>query len=93
MKVLVLGGTGVMGESLNKFLSDKGVDVFVTSRSYRSNIKNIRYIQGNAQDLVFLKSILNQHWDAIVDFMVYSSDNFKNRIDLLLKSTSQYLDY
>lgn len=33
MRVLVLGGTGAMGESLAKMLGERGDEVYVTSRS------------------------------------------------------------
>jgi nucleoside-diphosphate-sugar epimerase len=91
MKVLALGGTGAMGMHLVQLLAKNGIETVVTSRKYRSSERNVRYIQGNAHDIEFLKSVLNQHWDAIVDFMVYTTPSFSERIDLLLDATSQYV--
>lgn len=39
---------------------------------------------------VFLKSILNIKYDAIIDFMVYSTEEFRCRYKLLLEATKQY---
>ncbi len=91
MKVLVLGGTGAMGVHLVQMLSNNGIETFVTSRKVQSSGENIHYIQGNAHDIEFLLAVLQEQWDAIVDFMVYSTSEFKDRIDVLLNATSQYI--
>lgn len=91
MKVLVLGGTGAMGEHLVELLSKGGYETFVTTRSKRTSVERIHYIQGNAHNTEFLAMILQEHWDAIVDFMVYTTASFGERVNLLLNATSQYV--
>ncbi|PTP60931.1 epimerase [Vibrio splendidus] len=91
MKILLLGGTGAMGSYLAPLLSDDGIDTFVTSRKIRESKGNINYIQGDAHDIEFLKGILAESWDVIIDFMVYSTLDFKERVDLLLDNTNQYV--
>lgn len=91
MKVIILGGTGAIGNHLMKILSDKGFDVFVTTRKSKLNHDNITYIEGNALDDNFINSILNQHWDVIVDFMLYSNNQFYKRFESYLKATNQYI--
>lgn len=91
MRVLVLGGTGAMGVHLVRLLSENGYDTFVTSRSNYVSIGNIKYIKGNARDLNFLNPLLDRKWDAIVDFLLYSTDEFRERVDFFLKATSQYI--
>lgn len=91
MKVLVLGGTGAIGSSLVQILTNKGIETYVTSRKYRDSSGKVHYIQGNAHDLEFIRSLLQEKWDAIVDFMIYTTPDFYNRVDLLLSSTSQYV--
>ena len=92
MKVLIFGGTGAMGMPLVKYLVDSGNSVFVTSRKARQSFGNIHYITGNAHDFEFVKKLVcGQRFDAIVDFMVYTTKEFKQRIDMLLKATDHYL--
>ena len=92
MKILVLGGTGAMGVDLVKILGERCEDVTVTSRSERSSeFNNVKYIKGDAHDTAFLQSLLAEKYDAIVDFMVYNTEEFKARRDLLLNATNQYL--
>ncbi len=90
MKVLILGGTGPMGVYLTDILRERASEVVVTSRTARTAEGNLRFLTGNAKDPVFLKPLLDQHWDVIIDFMVYSTDDFKLRVDTLLSATNQY---
>lgn len=94
MKILILGGTGAMGTSLVSILSRRRDNsLFITSRKRRiSQRDNIEYIQGNAHDNNFLIKLLNdKYYDTIVDFMVYSTEEFKLRVDLFLEHTAQYI--
>lgn len=91
MKILLLGGTGAMGSHLSSVLSDREDKVVVTSRSPHKSTKFIEYRQGNAKDSDFLKQLLKEEWDAIVDFMIYSKKGFLERVDMLLNSTQQYI--
>lgn len=89
-KYLVLGGTGAMGIHLVKILESKG-NVFVTSRSQRTSKEHVRYIQGNAHNLDFIRNVLsNEYYDAIIDFMTYTTLEFKARYKYFLDATEQY---
>ena len=91
--ILLLGGTGAMGAHLVSLLS-QSVDnqIYVTTRSNHNNYGNIYYIVGNAHDANFLIPVLKkQHWTAIIDFMVYSTIEFSQLVDIFLNSTDQYV--
>ncbi len=90
-KILILGGTGAMGVFLVKRLSVSH-EVYVTSRQPRTSSNNVKYIQGNALEYTFLKSVLNmRRWGAIIDFMSYNTEDFKRRYNEILASTDQYI--
>lgn len=88
---MILGGTGAIGESLITLLEKKGHDVFVTSRTHHETTRNIHYIQGDAHDIIFLRRILAFNYDAIVDFMVYTVEEFSKRLQIFLDATNQYV--
>lgn len=91
-KVLVLGGTGAIGLYTVPELLKRGYEVHVTTRSSRaSDYKNLEYIQGDAQNIQFLETILTKQYDVIIDFMIYSTDNFRLRVETLLSSCNQYI--
>ena len=92
MKILVLGGTGAMGGPLVKVLVRRKMDVYVTSRKKNeSSQEYVHYIQGNALDLSFLKELLAEKYDVIIDFMVYTYEEFRERYELFLNNTDQYI--
>lgn len=91
VRVLLLGGTGAIGENLRDVLNRKGYIVYVTSRKCREDTENIHYIQGNAKDINFLRKLLKEYQvDAIFDFMIYTVRQFQERYELLLSSCKQY---
>ena len=91
MKILILGGTGIMGEPLCEKLLRNDYDVHVTSRSYHEK-EGVVYHLGNAHDKLFLESIVvNEKYDVIVDFMSYTTVEFSTVYELLLNNTSQYI--
>lgn len=89
-RVLILGGTGAMGTHLQRLLAQE-YDLTVTSRKKRESTSEVTFVKGNAKDLSFLTEILKNKWDVIVDFMVYSTQQFQERAQLFLKSTDQYV--
>lgn len=91
MKILLLGGTGAMGLHLTEILSEQGNEVFVTTRQQRESKETVFYLQGNAHELSFLHSLFCTEWDVIIDFMVYNTIEFQERVCLLLKSCKQYI--
>ncbi|MFW5804660.1 MAG: NAD-dependent epimerase/dehydratase family protein [bacterium] len=91
MKVLVLGGTGAMGIHLVKLLATNEINTFVTTRKKIKSEKNLTYIQGNAKETSFIKKLLQERWDAIIDFMVYKTNEFEEQASLLLNATNQYI--
>lgn len=89
--VLILGGTGAMGKPLQDVLLNKGFEVSVTSRSKHES-SDITFYQGNAHDIGFMKRLLMEHsFDAVIDFMSYTTGEFKKIVDIFLNNTSQYI--
>lgn len=92
-QILILGGTGAMGTSLVDILNKQGMfHVVVTSRHLHNDYDNVEYRKGDAHDTEWLEVILQEQiWDAIVDFMVYTTPEFKQRVEMLLDATKQYV--
>jgi len=91
MKILILGGTGAMGNHLAPLLAAHGHSIFVSSRSRSGSDGNIKYLTGNAQEAAFISTLLEQTWDAIIDFMVYSTAVFAQRNSQFLSATGHYI--
>ena len=90
--VLLLGGTGAIGVYLKDVLVRLGFRVVVTSRAEHTDEVGVEYVLGNAKDDFFVSGLLARlKPDAIVDFMHYSTGEFKSRYKKMLSKTKQYL--
>ena len=91
-RILLFGGTGAIGKYLVPELLRLGYSVFVTSRRARiSNDPNLYFLQGNPKRELFFNALMEAHFDAIVDFMIYQTEEFGQRVEPLLAGTGQYI--
>ena len=91
-KVLVFGSTGAMGQYLVPYLADMGYHVTAVSLDDEVPYSDtVTYIKANVKDPVFLKSLLQQKFDGIVDFMIYGNRDFKDYYKLYLENTDHYI--
>lgn len=92
-KVLIIGATGAMGTYLTERLVVDGHDVDAVSLdAMTSDSPNLHYIQvANAKAPSFIDEITKNHYDAIVDFMIYDSISFRLISPKYLASTDQYI--
>ena len=90
--VLVIGGTGAMGVYLVPELASMGCKVHVVSLDdVKSEDPDIVYYKANAKDNKYLGELLQNKYDAIVDFMLYSTKEFSDRYEMLLNNTGHYI--
>ena len=91
-KILLMGGTGAMGVYLIPELLKLGYKVDVlTLDNMVSPRKELCYIQKNAMDRSIMRDILKNKYDAIVDFMVYTTMQFAERFEMFLENTEHYV--
>lgn len=91
-KVLVLGGTGAMGQYLVPELLSMGylVDSVALDKA-ESFHPNLRCIQGNVKENGLLDTLLADEYDGIVDFMTYHTEEFRETYRKLLDHTGHYI--
>ena len=91
-KVLVIGSTGAMGRYLVPELADMGYSVTAVSLVDEIPCRpNVICKKGNAKDKEFLQALLDEKFDGIVDFMVYSQQDFPEYYKLFLDNTEHYI--
>lgn len=91
-KILLIGGTGAIGVYLAEECVKLGYQVYVTSRKKHVGNANLNYVIGDGLDQSFLKNLfIKETFDAVVDFMIYTTEQFKERLDLLLGYTDHYI--
>ena len=89
-KVLVIGGTGTMGQYLCPILAQKGFEVDAIAGEIRKDQPGIHYCFANALDNTVLESFLKKHYDAVVDFMWYDAQTYQGRYAMFLQHTDHY---
>lgn len=92
-KVLVLGGTGAMGVYVVPELVKRGYEVTVASLDDVPQPVggNPRYIKADTKNIENLNALLAEKFDGIIDFLLYLTDEFRQRCKLLLESTDHYI--
>lgn len=91
-KVLVLGSTGAMGQYLVPYLADMGYKITAVSLGDEKPYnENVTCIKRNAKDFDFLKSLMSEGFDGVVDFMIYNQRDFINYYKLFLDNTKHYI--
>ncbi len=93
-KVLVLGGTGAMGQHLVPLLASMGygVDVvYISFEEMKSDLPNVRYIKADAKDWDFIDGLLKNAYDGIVDFLIYPSNELVFKLPKFLDNTGHYI--
>ena len=91
-KVLVLGATGAMGQHLVPLLAEKGYQVDgVAFEEKKSDYPNVRYLKLNVKEGDHLNRLLENNYDGIVDFMIYSTSELIRYLPRLLANTGHYI--
>lgn len=94
MRILIIGGTGVLSSAVVKESLKKNHSIYMINRG--NNIKNIPpnviLYKTDYQDLGKVKSFIkNQTFDVVIDFICYNEEQIKYSLDLFGKITKQYI--
>lgn len=92
-KVLVIGGTGVMGTYLVDDLLKMGYIVdAATLEDVQSGHEHLTYYQEDFMDFHVIRRFLaDRHYDGIVDFMTYNTAQFAERYELLFSGADHFI--
>jgi nucleoside-diphosphate-sugar epimerase len=92
-KILVLGATGAMGQYLVPELAAGGHQVTAVSLDHVDDSHpNLRRLRGDAlADAAFRDRLLAEHWDGIVDFLIYTTRALESALPRALAATDHYL--
>lgn len=94
-KILVLGGTGAMGVYLVPELLSMDYQVHVAALGGFEGLPqgnpHLTCEQCDAKDMGTLCELLKGGYDAVVDFMMYGTAEFRERYSLFLENTEHYV--
>jgi nucleoside-diphosphate-sugar epimerase len=93
MKILLIGGTGVLSSAVTNEAIKKGISVTMINRGHRRNLipNNVVLITADKdQKQIISESLKNQKFDAIIDFLCYTKTQLEESFNFYSKYTSQY---
>ncbi len=92
MKVLFIGGTGIISSACSRLALDRGIELFLLNRgqSPRPAPEGARVLHGNARDPRSIRAALGGlSFDAVVDWVAFTPDHIEADLDLFRGRTGQ----
>lgn len=91
MKILFIGGSGIISAACVELAIARQYEVSVLNRGNRSSLANTEQITVDIDDLDTVGRILGaRHWDVVADFTVFTPTALESRIKLFQGKTKQY---
>lgn len=94
MKILFIGGTGVISSSCSELCIEKGYELYLINRgnSFRKPPSKAKILKANINDIGFVKSLLaNYQFDSVVDWIAFNENDVKRDYELFKDKTKQYI--
>lgn len=94
MKVLFIGGTGIISSACTELAIQQGIDLYLLNRgkSSRPTPQGAKVLTGDINDPESTKAALAGHdFDAVVNWIAFVPDQIKRDLDLFRGRTGQYV--
>ncbi len=91
-KILVLGATGAMGKYLVPLLASMGYKIDAVALDKAPyDFPNVNNIQADTNDLDTYRSLVNNSYDGIVDFLIYHTATLVHRLPFIADNCGHYI--
>ena len=91
MKILFLGGTGIISTACSQLAVARGHEVTLLNRSRRETIAGARPLIADVTDPAVANALGDERWDAVVDFIAFDAAAIEQRLQLFRGRTGQYV--
>lgn len=92
MKILFIGGTGIISTACAELAVQRGLDLTLLNRAQRTQIPGTKQIVADISDVETAKKALgDQSWDVVVDFISFHPDDLEKRIKLFRDKVGQFI--
>jgi nucleoside-diphosphate-sugar epimerase len=94
MKVLFIGGTGLISEAVSKLAVEKGIELYLFNRGLNLNSipHGAKVITGDIRDVEATKATLkNYTFDVVVDWVAFTPEQVQVDLDIFQGKTNQYI--
>ncbi|MCR8635430.1 SDR family oxidoreductase [Paenibacillus radicis (ex Xue et al. 2023)] len=94
MKVLFIGGTGLISQAVSRLAVERGIELYLLNRGQRNdNVpEGAHIITGDIRDTTAVaEALANYEFDSVVDWISFTPEEVKANIGLLKGKTAQYI--
>jgi len=94
VKVLFIGGTGIISSACSPLAISKGIDLYLLNRgkSHRGIPEGAKVLHGDIRDRASAEAALAGHsWDAVVDWIAFTPEHIQTGLDLFEGKTGQFI--
>jgi nucleoside-diphosphate-sugar epimerase len=92
MRILFIGGTGIISTACTRLALARGFDVTILNRGRHESIDGAHQIVTDINDpAAASRALADTHWDAVVDFVSFTPADIEKRLDVLRGRTGQYI--
>ena len=95
MRVLFIGGTGVLSTATSLTVLKKGVNLFHLNRGNTTPLLmlgSVNHLKANIRDRSEVERVLrDMEFDAVVDFISFFPEHIEQNLELLHQKTGQYI--
>lgn len=94
MRVLFIGGTGIISSACSQQATERGIELYLLNRGQaeRPVPEGARVLRADIQNGEEVKRVLEDRtFDAVVDWIAYTPDHVRRDIDLFRDRVGQYI--
>lgn len=92
MKVLLIGGTGVLSSAITEEALNRGFEITMINRGRRKLPNGVRLVKADKSNHSLISKILQkERFDAVIDFLCYTSADLEKSFNFYSNYTQQYI--
>jgi len=92
MRVLYIGGTGVISTACAERAVADGLELSLLNRGRRGTVAGARQLTADISDAVSTRQVLGESdWDVVVDFIAFRPDQLRQRLEWLRDRVGQFI--
>jgi len=92
MKVLFIGGTGIISTACTRLAVERGIDLYLLNRGTHPLPPGTTGLQADIRDpQATARALADHHFDAVVNWIAFKPEDVERDIELFSGRTDQYI--
>ncbi len=93
MKVLFIGGTGIISTNVSRLALQQGIDLYLLNRGKQGvELPGAHWLQGDIHNMPAIEELLaHEHFDAVVDWIAFTVEDIQRDLHLFKGRVGQFV--